>query len=78
MTEVLCSGCKARSGYKYSSSLQVGKLMETTPYRPVLSHTGEMHFLCGGCFKRAQALAKQILEILNDENLYFPNLLSEK
>jgi hypothetical protein len=44
----------------------------------VLTHEMRTLWFCPECFDRVRCLAKEIIAIVQDKNIYFPNLLKEK
>lgn len=72
---IICRGCNKDSHYGGNSGASVGTIVKNTGYSPVMSHAGDLHYLCVTCALKVKNLAKQINDIVKDENLYFPNLL---
>lgn len=53
----------------------VGDIVKKTGFAVVLTHVGIMIYLCPKCNKRAKGVAKELLNIVGNEHLYFPSLV---
>ncbi len=45
-------------------------------FKPIFTYEARTVWLCPDCHPKVHKLAKEILEIIKEENIHFPNLLS--
>lgn len=60
----------------FTDTCSVGDMVKgSRGWQPVFTHDTGIIWLCTVCYEKANKLAKQLLEIMKDEQFYFPNLV---
>lgn len=75
MKKITCP-CGKIAEWESKFTGSVGEVSSKTGYDAVICHDGVIIYLCPGCTKRAKKLAKELFEIVKNDNLSLIWLLS--
>ncbi len=55
----------------------VGYWIEMSGFHPIMTYLGPFVWLCPDCYRIIHANAKNIMRIVKDDHIYFPDLLRD-
>lgn len=77
---IKCESCKKDSRYAINDGccISIDNIERETNFNFVMGADGESLFLCVDCYNKAQNLAKQIYNIVKNEDIFIGEFLREK
>ena len=67
--------CGKKSKNVKKNANNVGDMKKQSGFKPILSSTGGITWICPDCYKKVEDLAKQIYDIIPDRHLYFAGFI---
>jgi len=73
---IKCKNCEKDSKYTINNCcINIADVYDKTDFKYIMSADGGSLFLCNECYNKVQELAKQILDIVKEEDIMIGDLL---